>query len=499
MVEVFMKPKKGIDNAVLSGDVQVRSEGAQPVEASAGRAVLTFANRNRVTKIHAEHQVRLVQHQASEAGRREAAVALNKMPSLQQHTAQDIEITAPAIDLFVADGRRLTRAETIGSPQIELRSADNTAGQTTRVTADKFTAHFNSLGQLAYVHGEAHARVVTNGAKNNDPDRTSTSDTIEASFRPGSGIESLTQQGHFSYVSGTQQALAESGRYTPADQVLILNGSPRILDAGMSTTARSVRLNRSSGEGFADGEVKTTYNDLKPQPDGALLAASDPIHVTAQGMSARNDPAIATYSGDARLWQNANVIQAPSIQFEKDDRTVIATSKVDKKVSTVLVGTDKNGKATPVSITSRRLTYRDSERRARFEGGVTVHSSDMTITATQMDVFIASSPRPTGGTTLAPGSQNSTQSQPLGPARLDKIIASGSVLITEPNRRATGEQLTYTALDDKFVLTGGSPSIFDAERGNITGVSLTLFRRDDRVVVEGDSSSPAVTQTLVVR
>ena len=87
----------------------------------------------------------------------------------------------------------------------------------------------------------------------------------------------------------------------------------------------------------------------------------------------------------------------------------------------------------------------------------------------------------------------------VAPASLEKIIASGAVVITEPNRRGTGEILTYTAAEDKFVLTGGPPSIFDAEHGKITGVSLTLYRRDDRVVVEGDSSSPAVTQTRVVR
>jgi lipopolysaccharide export system protein LptA len=96
----------------------------------------------------------------------------------------------------------------------------------------------------------------------------------------------------------------------------------------------------------------------------------------------------------------------------------------------------------------------------------------------------------------APGTP---QSASLGPAHLDKIIASGSVVITEPTRRATGEQLTYTASDDKFVLTGGPPSIFDAEHGKITAVSLTLFRRDGRVVVEGDRKSPAVTETKVVR
>jgi hypothetical protein len=59
--------------------------------------------------------------------------------------------------------------------------------------------------------------------------------------------------------------------------------------------------------------------------------------------------------------------------------------------------------------------------------------------------------------------------------------------------------LVYTVADDKFVLTGGPPSIFDAEHGKITGVSLTLFRRDDRVLVEGDNLSPTVTQTRVAR
>ena len=95
--------------------------------------------------------------------------------------------------------------------------------------------------------------------------------------------------------------------------------------------------------------------------------------------------------------------------------------------------------------------------------------------------------------------ETAVAAQPEGLSKLDKIIASGSVLITEPNRRATGDLLTYTASDDRFVLTGGPPSIFDAEHGKITGVSLTLYRHDDRVVVNGDSRSPAVTQTRVVR
>ena len=79
------------------------------------------------------------------------------------------------------------------------------------------------------------------------------------------------------------------------------------------------------------------------------------------------------------------------------------------------------------------------------------------------------------------------------------MLAEGNVVIRQPNRRAEGQYLLYTSSDDKFVLTGGPPSIFDAEHGKITGVSLTFFRADDRVLVEGKASTPVVTQTRVAR
>jgi lipopolysaccharide export system protein LptA len=486
-LEVLMKPHTGIDHAVLSGDVRLKTEGPQPAETSAGRAVLNFSGKNVLTKVHAEQQVKLLQHQKGTSA------------------AQDAEVTAPAMDFFVADGQRLTRGETIGAPQISILPAAGKQGVQTRATADKFTAKFDSLGQLASVHGELNARVATIAeGKAGDHDRISASDSIDAFFQPGAGVTALVQQGHFTYTDGSQRAFADHARYTPADQMLVLTGSPRMVDSGMATTARTVRLNRATGDGFAQGDVKTTYSDLKPQPGGALLASSDPVHVTAKSMAAHRNSAVATYTGGARLWQNANIVAAPSIQFQKNERALVADSTASQKVSTILVGTDKQGKPTVVTVTASHLTYRDSERKAHFQGDVTASSSDLTITSNQMDVFLsaqgrerrASPPVPvrrTGETPVAP------QSLSAAPASLEKIIASGAVVITEPNRRGTGEALVYTAADDKFVLTGGPPSIFDAEHGKITGVSLTLYRRDDRVVVEGDSSSPAVTQTRVVR
>ena len=496
-LDVTMNGRNNVKAAVFSGDVQFRSEGRQQMHGSAARAALEFAANRALSKVRAEGGVKLVQ----------ASGAPQEVPSQKAKGSvpEDFQITAPAIDFLVVH-RKLTRAETIGQPEISIVSASSqkpaAAGALaapTRITADRFVATFNASGQVSRVQGSANARVVSPALPQNgvaQPDRVTTSDSIDAVFRPGSGIESIVQQGRFAYHAGSEQAFAERARYTATDQMLTLTGSPRIVDAGMQTTSDSIRLNRATGSAFAHGTVKTSYSDLKPDPNGALLAGSDPVHVTAQSMQAQTKTATATYTGNARLWQNANVIEAPSIRFEKQQRTVIADATADQKVSTVLIGTDKNGKATPVTVTSAHLEYRDSQRKAHFDGGVTVRSSDLTIAARQMDVFLAPPSRPSAKPT---DKQPAAHSEQLSPAHLDRIVASGSVVINEPNRRATGEQLVYTVSDERFVLTGGPPSIFDAEHGKITAVSLTLFRRDGRVVVEGDRQSPAVTETKVVR
>jgi lipopolysaccharide export system protein LptA len=469
-----------LHTAIFTGDVRLDTEGPQPMQGTAGRAILDFTenhalaknaeNKNILKKIHAEGNVKLLQHQK---------------PSSGSATPQDFELTAPVVDFYLFDGRHFERAVTSGPPQMVVRPTTPGTGQQTTVTAEKFEAHFDDLGQLASVHGAPSARIVNSAP--GQPDRVSTSNTVDAAFTPGNGVQAIVQQGNVAYADGERQAWGDKGRYTPADQILTLTGSARVIDKSMTTTARIMRMNRASGDAYADGDVKSTYSDLKPQANGALLASSSPIHVTARSMTAHRTPSVALYTGDARLWQDDNLVEAPSIEFDRDRRFVIAHSSGNQKVSTVLVQTEKSGKTAPVLVTSDDLNYADSERKAHFEGNVVAKGTDSTITASRMDVFLQARGQAVGN-------------QPVTSAgKIDRIVAQENVVITQPERRGTGNQLVYTASDDKFVLTGGPPSIFDAEHGKITGVSLTLFRHDDRVLVEGSNQSPTVTKARVAR
>ena len=466
---ILAGPKNFLQLATLSGNVQMLSRGKQPAEALAGTVTLHFAGKQILQTVHADGGVKLTQQKSEGAS--------------QAADAQDVELTSPTMDFLVNDGHHLERAETSGAPQILISQPG--VKQKVVVTAGKFIFNFNEQNRLANLHGEPEAKIVNISA--GQADRISTSQTLDVAFRPEGGITSIKQGGGIAYSDGSRKAGGQQAVYTTADQILAITGEPRVIDSGMTTTARMIRLNRATGDAIAEGDVKSTYSELKSEADGALLASTDPIHVTSGMVTAHRSPAVAVYSGDARLWQNGNVVEAPSIRFDRDHRSMVAQGTKAQPVSTVLVQAEKSGKVTPVTVTSARLSYVDAERKMVLDGGVTAKGADLTLTARVMTVFLHSF------------TQNGTGAEQGAPGQIERIVAEGGIAITQPSRRATGEWLEYSAADEALRLTGGPPSIFDAEHGKITGDSLTFFRRDDRVLVEGRETSPTTTRTRVAR
>jgi lipopolysaccharide export system protein LptA len=406
--------------------------------------------------------------------------------------AQATEIAAEGLEMRVADGKYLSSAVTQGKAEITIRSGgeQRRAGSQpalsgeTAITAGKFDAQFGRDNRLKSLHGAPEAKIVSRTA--GQPERVTTSRELDVAFANGA-INNITQSGDFRYVDGTRTATAQKARYSVSDNLISASGSPRVTDANTELTANTIRLNRVTGDMAAEGEVKTTYQQSGAQP-GAMFSSADPIHATAPAMAAKRSGQ-AHYSGGARLWQGANIVEAPTIDFDREKRTLVAQGGGPQAVSTVFVQPDKNGKLTPVNVTGRRLTYSDQTRQARFEGGVVLKGADATITADHADVFL----KARAGGAAAPN-------QPEGASQLDRIVAEGGIEIAQASRRATGSKLVYTAADGRFVLTGSegkSPSIFDAERGTITGDSLTFYSHDDRVVVGSSESSRTVTQTRV--
>ncbi len=452
----------------LLGGVTMEASGPWSLSGSASRVAMEFGAGNRLSKVRALGQVQLKQ-----------AAAPGKSSQ-----SQPMELSAGAVELSVAGGRRLERALISGSPQIRLLPVrGGAAATTTAVSATQFLATFDSSNRPRALHGAPQARIVSSTP--GQADKVSTSRELDVLFDRSGAIAGVTQQGEVRYADGVQQASGERGRYLPATETVELTGSPQASDGSLTITAKLLRLRQRSGEAEAQGGVKTTYRVAGGHPGGALLASEEPIHVTAASMSAH--PPTARYSGGARLWQGSNIVQAPSLDFDRDRRTLVAQGSAAQPVSTVFVQPDKQGKLAAVNVTGARLTYSDLERRARFEGGVTLKSAEQTVTAEVMEIYLL------GGAGKA--------AQASGAAsQVERVVATGPVVIEAPGRRATGTRLVYTAAEGKFELTGDAanpPLLTDAGHGTATGDSVTFYNHGDRVVVGSNTPSRTVTQTQV--
>ncbi|PYP84504.1 MAG: LPS export ABC transporter periplasmic protein LptC [Candidatus Angelobacter sp. Gp1-AA117] len=450
--ELIMADQQQIRSGTIFGGVSFETKGTSPAKGKAGKVLLTFGPRNQVIRARAEDSVQLDQGQPGKS----------------------MQVQSQGLDLFTGSNKKLEKAVTSGTAQVVLTDKQTKS----TITAGTFEANYGPRSKLQRVFGSPDAKVVSSTP--GQPDRITTSRDVMATFNDEGSMTLVEQDGNFHYQEGQRTATAAQARYVPSEDNFVLTGSPRVQETGTSLSADTIQLNRKTNNATAQGNVKTTYTELKPQSNGALLASADPIHVTGSSMQASRNGGVARFT-NARLWQAANIIEAPIISFDREHRSLQAQGSAQGKVSAVFVQPDKNGKTTPVNVTADKLSYVDAERKAVFSGNVLVRGAETTMNADTVQVLL-----------LPRGNQASSQ--------LDRIIAQGEITIQQQERKATGNQLVYTAQDEKFVLTaadGKRPSIFDAEHGQITGDSLTFYTHDDRVLVDSKESSHTLIQTRI--
>jgi lipopolysaccharide export system protein LptA len=434
---------------VLSGGVTFASKSDSPSEGKADKVLLSFGPANHISKAHAENSVQLKQG----------------VPGKSQ------ELHAAAMDLWVKDGRKIERAVTSAGPAEIIREQDT--GKTT-ISAGHFETTFNDQNRPVSLYGTPNAKIVDSAP--GKPDRVLMARELTAKFNDKGEIVSADQNGDFHYQDGTQTAIADRAKYAAAEETVLLTGSPRVMDTGVTLTADTIQLNRKTRNAFAQDNVKTTYTNMSAQPSGAMLASSDPIHVTGTSVNFNSATGVARYT-KSRLWQGPNIVEAPTINFDRNKRSLQAQGSQSGQVASVFVQKDKTGKLTPVNVTSDKLTYVDSDRKAIFTGNVIVRSQDTTMASDAIQVILL---------------PKKNQAEAQSASQLDRIEGQGDIKIKQTGRTATGTRLVYTAADEKMVLTGTPtkrPSIFDAERGQISGDSLTFFTHDGRVLVGSGETS----------
>lgn len=349
--------------------------------------------------------------------------------------------------------------------------------------------------------------------------------------------------------SAPSRATATARRltYDARSQSVRLVGDPRMSDASGDLSAESIEFDRSTGDATAEGDVQATFRqDSGAQAiafPGSANSSSDPIHVVADRAHLDHGQGLTTFYGsrrkDARLWQDGNLIAAPVLELSRARQTLAAHGAnvansangangpaKSGDVTAIFSGQEKRPAQSPqtlsaglqsstVTVESGTLFYSAGQHVAVFAGGATAHVQFGILRSAVMRLYLVPASAPASGEQKTASSQaraagpresppGQSSGQPSGqPAanQIDRIVATGSVVVEQPGRKATGQRLVYTEANGNCVLTGGPgalPRLMDEQHGTVTGASLIFNDRDDSVFVDGGDSK-AATDTRVAR
>ncbi len=447
-LKVFVPNSTDIDRELRAEQVNLAfEEGAMNTAVATGNAVL---------QIHAPKPK-----------------ADGKNPAERELTAK--QVTAS----FFPGGKNVAFAEATENAVLKVTPvrAEKGADKKT-IYAPQMTAEFyeteNRLKNFKATNGVKVEIVAT--VENAHPPRITTSKLLTADFlEETQDVETLTQQGDFKFNEGDRNALADTATYQGPSELLQLRGKrPMAWDAKARTQANEIDYDRSKDETHARGDVRTTYYSRETTNDSTPFKnTKSPVFITAEKADARNADGIAVYTGSARGWQDNNFVKADRIELYQTDKKMIATGKVESALYNAKKDTATNQKeVVPGFATADKMIYSDTERIVHYEGSVKARQGTDNIEASVVDVYLL---------------QESNE--------VEKMVAEGSVILTQPGRRGTGDKAIYTSADGRAVLVGKNARVEDAEKGTTTGGQLTFYSRDDKVVVENTQGTGRVKTT----
>jgi lipopolysaccharide export system protein LptA len=322
------------------------------------------------------------------------------------------------------------------------------------------------------------------------------------------------------FKEGERSGQADHAVAVSATQITTLSGQAIVRDTSTETRAANIVFMQGSGDIRAEGGVRSRtlparaassqVSGSPPQVVGAIPQFSNgPANITAEKMQANAKSGRALYSGHARLWQGDSVLEADSIELLQKSKQLNAAGKV-RSVFPQAPGHDTGNSSGIVKspnktslwhIASETLTYLDLENRAHLEGNVVVQSEVQRMRSDALDLYFTranSAGAAEKGSNGVPGAPSASgASNANGAQQISRAVGTGGVVVDEQTRKATAERAEYTAADGKFVMSGGTPTLFDGTQGTTTGRQLTFFLADDTIIVDSEKGSRTLTKHQV--
>jgi LPS export ABC transporter protein LptC len=383
-------------------------------------------------------------------------------------------LTADAIKMsWRATGKDLDKAEAVGNAELYVEPVQKTAKSDRKtLTAPRFDCDFFEMGNITRnCTATGGAKAVFDPFQPNEKHgvRTVTSQKMAALFvRETQDVERVDATGDAKFNENDRNGIANIISYTAADETVRLRGGdPTVWDSRARTRAVEIDSNNATRISSCRGKVQTTYYSQE-QTNGAapFQKTKSPVYLSGDRADLNHDSGVATYTGNARMWQDDNFVRADTITLFREQKQMDARGHVQ---SALYQAKQKTGNATtvvPVFATAEYMKYSDPDRLLHYETNVDIKQGTDRMTSGVADVYLQKD-----------GNE------------VERTIAQHNVVLIQPGKRGTGDWCQYTNSDEVAVLKGNPAHVEDAEQGTTDGNRLTLYRRENRVVVDDTRGS----------
>lgn len=469
-MDFFFDEERRLKNSVAYGAARVRSlEPDSPREITAERIDITYKPSEKGSDIQ------LISAQGRAVMRLEAVLGSAKESEWSERVAEADAMQA----LLREDGKNLARAEAAGNAvltvtpkRITPRSEKKTL-RAPRFIADffetanaikTFVAEPNSVAEFDPMGPQSEEK----GAPAKRLKKTLSGKKMTANFsQQTQDVSDLTVDGNAKFTEGERTAVAARGVYTTWNQTVAMRGKPQVWDSSLRASADEIDANVETGESDLRGRARTTYFS-RDSTDGAapFKNRKQPVTVASDRAIVKHNEGAARYIGSARAWQGDDFVRAEQIEIDKGERVMTAWNNAHSAFYDFEREVEKGRKEiVPVFASSDRIIYTDANRTAHYEGSVKIRQGTDTIDSSMADAVM--------------DEEN----------KLVSLTASKDVVMTQPSRRATGDQVVYTAATDTAILTGNLAIVEDRERDAVTkSPKLTLHLRDARIEANDDNN-----------
>ncbi len=412
-----------------------------------------------------------------------AAKASNQIPST---LAGKRVLTTPELQFSFHAGSVLQDVYTTGPGKIVLFSPQP-QGDERSVSAGELRLAFTAQGRLRQILGLNSTHITDSpppGAKLGSL-RESFGRELVVNIDPTTqAIETAQQKGNFRFKEEDHRASAEKAFFQAQSQQLTLIGNPQMWDLGNRIRARHMVVNLAQGTALGWGEVQFVHRE-----PGAQGVSEEPLIVTANRILVSKDKQEATYEGNVRAWQGANVVECSSLTVDRTSQEISSGHGVTTtlwQAQSVQRTRGDSPSRHPVdqelTVRAEHLVYANLRREAIYTGHVIMRSPEASIRADRLRVYLTSNPR---------GPK---------PAEVDRAVADGNVSIFQTTgRQAWGQHAEYSMAGGQLVLTGGPPAAYDPSQGFVTGDRLTFSLHDASLSADGGKKSQTLSKRILQR